>query len=252
MPVLPKHTVTFILAPGGHAGPANRCLARRVQPPLGGRAARAGPGCLSPAPPQGLGLAAAPLGPGQAGSWGQGSGGRGGSGKGYLPGGGAGTRLGSSSCSGSRGRSGSRWGPAAAAAPRAPKRNCRPGPAWPGPGPGGGGSAPGPGLEWAAARGAGVGRKLLRWSQLRCGARRSGLPRPSGGWARLLKGPRRSRLHRSPGGAGRGTRRPVTGAREPGPLTGSLLGPVPPAHTELGGIVTGPGSYSLGSGNRIS
>lgn len=58
------------------------------------------------------------------------------------------------------------------------------------------GPAPGPGLEWAAAaaRGARVGRKLLR--RLPTPPTRAALWAPSArgpAWARLLKGPRRSR-----------------------------------------------------------
>lgn len=71
------------------------------------------------------------------------------------------------------------------------------------------GPAPGPGLEWAAAaaRGARVGRKLLR--RLPTPPTRAALWAPSArgpAWARLLKGPRRSRatersqaLHRARG-----------------------------------------------------
>lgn len=115
----------------------NRCLAPPVQPLLSGDAqhgqarrpgaplfgAPSGPGARSSTPsPRGGGHRG-------AGIWGGGS-----SGKSYLPGGrgwrgwgpdAAAPRLGSSSCSCCSS------GPAEAAAPRAPKRNCRPGPARP-------------------------------------------------------------------------------------------------------------------------
>lgn len=176
----------------------NRCLAPRVQPPLSGdsqhRRARK-PGAPLPAPPLDPGLAAARLRPGQAVSRGRESGReRQGEDLIYLPGG-----------RGARTRRQSVRAPPPAPAPAsararfevadqsAPKRNCRPGPvlvlalalalaaA---------GSAPGPGLEWAAAaaRGARVGRKLLRWSQLLRCAPRSGLPRPQAGLGPALKG----------------------------------------------------------------
>jgi hypothetical protein len=162
------------------AGP-NRCLAPRHSPSVGGRGADTtlSHACLRDRDPQLL-----PCSP---------TGGRGRE-RGL---GDAGTR---------------RVGRAQAEAPRAKvKLRVRPGPALPlavalatvaGP-------APGPGLEWAAAaaRGARVGRKLLR--RLPTPPTRAALWAPSArgpAWARLLKGPRRSRtterteaLHRARG-----------------------------------------------------
>lgn len=224
------------------SGDARHGRARRPGAPLLG--APSGPGARSSAPC-----------PGQAGPGGGNRGG-GDGGQGYLPsGGGAGTR---------RRRRGRAPPPAPApAAAQAPARartrrllrahqSETAGPArlrlGPGPGPGGGGVGPRPGAGVG-----GGGARGRSWEEtfapVPTPPRRAALwapaaPRPA--WARLLKGPRRSRPRRSLGGAGRGTRRAVTGAREPGPLTGSLLGSVPPAHTELWGIVTGPDSYPPG------
>lgn len=183
MPVLPKHTVTFILALGSRAGQGRTGAWPPGALPLS-RGGRGADSALSRAWHRHRDPRLLPRNPPP------------------RPTGGRGREAGASGDAAGRpgaGGGSTRQSETAGAA--------RPGPALPlavalttvaGP-------APGPGLEWAAAavRGAGVGRKLLR--RLPTPPTRAALWAPAArgpAWARLLKGPRRSRVPGWP----RGTR----------------------------------------------
>lgn len=250
MPVLPKHTVTFILAPGDHAGPGRTGVwPRGCSPYSRGTSTTSGPGDpgrLSPAPPLDLGLAAAPLRRGKR-PPGGGSRGGGGRGKGYHPGGWGPGCVGTAAglllrlllslgpgrvCSSARAkvklpaRPGLALALAAADRPQArgwSGRRRRAGPEL--------------GGNFCAGRNSSAARGAL------------GSRGPRAAWARLLKGPRRSLAppltwRRAAGAVRGGNWSP--GVSSPHSISPWLCPSRTHTHPEPWGIVTGPESYPPG------
>lgn len=122
MPVLPKHTVTFILAPGDHAGPAEQVSGPAgAAPTLGGRPPLAGLETRGASPRRPLWTWGSQQRPYARASGLQGAGAGEGAAGGRATTQVAGGRDAAAPLQGSSSASYSRSGPAESAAPRAPK-----------------------------------------------------------------------------------------------------------------------------------